>query len=238
MKVYLISRPAVSWDAVGQFLKDEGRTWIQTGGVAESLCEIAGRLCYMSYGKGRKTNDEFIRHIIESGHHSVLEHSNFTVLITGISRSCSHELVRHRHLSFSQLSQRYVDESEAAMVMPEVLKTVGTADTFERVVHTARTAYGIIVANLERLYHDMPDRTMRHKLARQVARSVLPNATETKIVVTGNVRAWRHFISLRASAHADTEIRDLAIAIFHELHQIAPALFQDLKGAVEACVSI
>jgi len=82
---------------------------------------MAGRVCYMSYGKGRKTNREFVGHLIEVGHGSVLEHAVWSFLITGVSRSFTHELVRHRHFSYSQLSQRYVNESDSDFIEPDVI---------------------------------------------------------------------------------------------------------------------
>lgn len=228
MKVYVISMPVIDTSAWEQFTHDEGilRERMQAGD-AETLVEYAGRLCYMSYGKGRRTNEDFIDNIIKSQHFSVLEHANFTLFITGISRSCSHELVRHRHFSFSQLSQRYVDESKAEMIMPPALN--GCADdSFIRAINAARVAYEVIVTNLEMKYKDEPNATLRRKMARQAARAVLPNAVETKIAVSGNARTWREFISKRATIHADPEIRALAEEVRRQLVKTAPALFGDL----------
>src|SRR5574341_303930 len=113
MMVYVLSRPQLDWSSIHRFASDHGLQFeLDSNSDSEMLVEMCGRVCYMSYGKGRKTNREFCSHIIESGHHSVLEHANWTLLITGISRSCSHELVRHRHFSFSHLSQRYVAHTQ------------------------------------------------------------------------------------------------------------------------------
>ena len=123
-RVYLVGRQVVSDEAISRFLADEGRTWqTDTEVGAEKLAEIAGRVCYMSYGKGRKTNAEFLAHLVEVGHGSVLEHGVWSFLVTGVSRSFTHELIRHRHFSYSQLSQRYVDESESEFVEPDVIAT-------------------------------------------------------------------------------------------------------------------
>jgi thymidylate synthase (FAD) len=241
MKVYVIAEPTINWWEYARFLEDEK---IQTRpqdpyvrNVPDMLCEMAGRICYMSYGKGRTTQG-FIENIVKSGHHSVLEHANFTLFITGISRSCSHEIVRHRHLSFSQLSQRYVDESQAEIIMPEIIGQIGSGDVFERAVNSARTAYQILVSNLELSMKDVEDKTLRRKAARQAARAVLPNATETKIAITGNARAWREFIVKRASVHADVEIRTLAVMIYNALAEHSVSLFADLQEQVDACASI
>ncbi len=121
-KVYLVGRQVVSDEEIARFLADEEVTWqTDTEVGAEKLAEIAGRVCYMSYGKGRKTNAEFVGHIIDVGHGSVLEHGVWSFLFTGVSRSFTHELIRHRHFSYSQLSQRYVDESDSDYVEPDVI---------------------------------------------------------------------------------------------------------------------
>jgi thymidylate synthase (FAD) len=140
----------------------------------------------------------------------------------------THELIRHRHFSYSQLSQRYVPERDAAMVEPEVI--AGDPELhalFEQATAASIEAYGQLLAGLEKTFADVPQATLRRKQARQAARAVLPNATETRIVVTGNYRAWRHFIAMRASEAADVEIRALAIACLRELQKIAGAVFED-----------
>ncbi len=228
-KVYLVGRQTVSDDEIGRFLADEGATWqTDTEVGAEKLAEAAGRVCYMSYGKGRKTNQDFVSHIIEVGHGSVLEHGVWSFVITNVSRSFTHELVRHRHFSYSQLSQRYVDESDSHFIEPDVI----AADPALHAVwcdsvNAARRAYDALVAGLEAKFTDVPDKTLRRKMARQAARSVLPNATETKIFVTGNARALRHFIELRGSEHAEVEIRKVAVAMLKILQRESPNIFGD-----------
>ena len=119
-RVYLVGRQAVDEAAVARFLGDQNLQWSTDTAVgAERLAEMAGRVCYLSYGKGRKTNREFLGHIVEVGHGSVLEHGVWSFLITGVSRSFTHELIRHRHFSYSQLSQRYVDESDSEFIEPD-----------------------------------------------------------------------------------------------------------------------
>src|SRR5436309_4987638 len=229
--VYLVGRQTLDAGAVERFLGDHGVTWstdTEVGG--ERLAEIAGRVCYMSYGKGRKTNREFLGHIVDVGHGSVLEHAVWSFLLTGVSRSFTHELIRHRHFSYSQLSQRYVDESDSDFIEPDVI-----ADDPElhaawcEAVNAARAAYDHLVTGLEKHFAGEPDKTLRRKVARQTARSVLPNATETKIFVTGNARALRHFIELRGSEHADVEIRKVAVEMLRILMRDSPALFGDYK---------
>src|SRR6185437_9183042 len=148
----------------------------------------------------------------------------------GVSRALTHELVRHRHLSFSQLSQRYVDESEVAFVLPPEIEEGSEAyEIFEQSCARANDEYRQLLERVEVQVKDEPSATLRRKRARQTARSVLPNAAETKIVVTGNARAWRHFLELRGSASAEAEIRLLALALLRVLREEAPNLFGDYQ---------
>lgn len=228
-RVYLVGRQVPVSEDVARFLDEHGLQWqTDTEVGAERLAEMAGRVCYMSYGKGRKTNKEFLGHIVEVGHGSVLEHGVWNFLITDVSRSLTHELIRHRHFSYSQLSQRYVNESDSAFVEPDpIAADPGLHAIWREAVDATRVAYDRLVEGLQKHYADVPEATLRRKLARQAARSVLPNATETKIFVTGNARALRHFIELRGSEHADVEIRKLAVAMLRIMQQEAPGLFGD-----------
>lgn len=245
--VYLVGRQAVDQAVVDRFLTDHGTTWqtdTEVGG--EHLAEIAGRLCYMSYARPRPGgNKVYLEHILEVGHGSVLEHAAWNLIFTGISRSCTHELVRHRAgWAFSQLSQRYVDESVAEYVEPDVIADDPELhalwlDAIGQVHH----AYVKLVEGLNAKFSGEPDKTLRRKMARQAARSVLPNATETKIFVTANARALRHFIEMRASRHAEVEIRKLAVAVLRLMQTEAPNLFGDYElvklddGTFEATTS-
>ena len=228
-RVYLVGRQVTDDAAIAAFLADEGRTWqTDTEVGAERLAEIAGRVCYMSYGRGRKSNAEFLSHLVDVGHGSVLEHGVWSFLVTGVSRSFTHELIRHRHFSYSQLSQRYVDESDSDYVEPDVIATDPELHrVWSEAVNAARHAYDELVKGLEARFTDMSDKTLRRKMARQAARSVLPNATETKIFFTGNARALRHFIELRGSEHAEVEIRKVAVAVLKLMQKEAPNVFGD-----------
>lgn len=199
----------------------------------QALAEFAGRACYQSWAKpnpATATNEGYLRHILEVGHLSVLEHGSVTFYLTGISRSLTHELIRHRHFSYSQLSQRYVPERDAAMVEPAVIAEDPELHAqFVAASEQALAAYTSLLEGLEKKFVDIDNATSRRKQARQAARSVLPNATETRIVVTGNYRAMRHFVAMRASEHADVEIRELAIAMLRELQRVAPNAFADFE---------
>lgn len=230
--VYLVGRQSVNEVEVDRFLRDHGLSWqTDTEVGAERLCEVAGRLCYMSFGKGRKTNKEYIGHILEVGHGSVLEHSTWNFLIAGVSRSFTHELVRHRAgWAYSQLSQRYVDESEADFVEPDV---IGEDPELHKIwleaVEASHAAYVKLVDKLAEKYAEYPDKTMRRKLARQAARSVLPNATETRIFVSANARAIRHFVEMRCNEFADIEIRKVAGMVLEIMQKEAPSIFGDYQ---------
>ena len=231
--VYLVGRQTVSDAEVGRFLSDHGVSWQTDTEVAgEYLVETAGRICYMSFARPRPGgNNAYIGHILEVGHGSVLEHAAWNMVFTGISRSLSHELVRHRAgWAYSQLSQRYVDESVAEYVEPDCIADDPAlhAVWLDAIAHT-HEAYTKLVAGLAETFKDEPDKTLRRKLARQAARSVLPNATETKIFVTANARALRHFIEMRASRHAEVEIRKLAVQVLRVMQQEAPNLFGDYQ---------
>jgi len=207
--------------------------WETDADGGQALVEFAGRACYQSWSKPNPhtaTNAGYLAHVIDVGHLAVLEHASVTFYVTGISRSCAHELVRHRHLSFSQLSQRYVPDDDASVVIPPGLEDDPELQAVVLAAADAsRAAYLELLARLEAELGDQPGAVLRRKQARQAARAVLPNDTETRIVVTGNYRAWRHFIAVRASEHADVEIRRLAIACLRELASVAPAVFADFE---------
>lgn len=231
--VYVLGRQTVETRELDRFLADHGVTWqTDTEIAAEHLTEVAGRVCYMSFARPRPGgNQTYLSHILEVGHGSVLEHAVWNLLIVGVSRSLTHELIRHRAgWGYSQLSQRYVDESVAEYVEPdEIARDPELHALWLEAVAHSHQAYVQLADKLQAKLQSEPDRTLRRKLARQAARSVLPNATETKIFVTANARALRHFIELRGSRHAEVEIRKLATAILQLLQKEAPHLFGDYQ---------
>jgi thymidylate synthase (FAD) len=231
--VYVVGRQQVGAAELDRFLADHGVAWQTDTEIAgEHLVEAAGRVCYMSFAKPRPGgNAAYIGHILEVGHGSVLEHAVWNLLFTGVSRSLTHELIRHRAgWGYSQLSQRYVDESVAEYVEPEpIAQDPELHALWLDAVGHAHQAYVRLTEKLQEKFAAETDRTLRRKLARQAARSVLPNATETKIFATANARALRHFIELRGSRHAETEIRQLAIAVLRVMQKEAPHLFGDYE---------
>lgn len=206
--------------------------WLGESSDGEKLAEFAGRLCYMSQRNpaGRETRD-YLENIKRQGHGSVLEHAAYSLLLEGVSRSLTHELVRHRAgFAYSQLSQRYVDESEASFVVPPaILGDDVLVAAWRQQMNAAQQAYVTLVEQLMERYAWIGDKIHRRKMAREAARAVLPNSTETKILATGNARAWRTMLELRASEGAELEIRRCAIAILRVLQQEAPGFFSDFE---------
>jgi len=204
--------------------------WLGEHTDGERLAEFAGRLCYMSQNNpAKRPTREYLDNIKKQGHGSVLEHANYSLLLEGISRSLTHELVRHRAgFAYSQLSQRYVDESNASFVVPPAIAgDEGLEKRWRDEVEKAQTTYVALVEQLMERYGWVADRVHRRKMAREAARAVLPNATETKIVVTGNARAWRTMLELRSSEGAEMEIRRLAVMVLRLLQKEAPGFFSD-----------
>ncbi|OLS99642.1 FAD-dependent thymidylate synthase [Pseudonocardia sp. CNS-004] len=221
-----------------EFVQPAGVPWTTDASGGQALAEFAGRACYQSWSKpnpATATNAGYLRHILEVGHLSVLEHGTVSFYLTGVSRSLTHELIRHRHFSYSQLSQRYVPERDAAMVEPDVIADDPELhELFTEAAAASVKAYEELLDGLQKRFVDVPDATLRRKQARQAARAILPGATETRIVVTGNYRAWRHFIGMRATEHADVEIRALAIECLRQLQREVPNVFADFEiGTLE-----
>jgi len=214
-----------------EFVAPPDVAWSTDADGGQALTEFAGRACYQSWSKPNPktaTNAAYLRHIIDVGHFSVLEHATVSFYITGLSRSCTHELIRHRHFSYSQLSQRFVPERDSQVVLPPGIEEVPELQELVLAAADAsREAYTTLLKKLEAKFGDEPNAVLRRKQARQAARAVLPNATETRIVVTGNYRAWRHFIAMRASEHADVEIRALAVECLRQLQKAAANVFAD-----------
>jgi thymidylate synthase (FAD) len=169
--------------------------------------------------------------LIEQGHDSVLEHASWTFLTTNISRALSHQIVRHRiGFSYSQLSQQYVDHTDLALVVPPELQASPTLrDSLQAYFESAKQLYVDLLA-------ESPTTTDREQLRakRSLARTVLPNATETKLVFTANARALRHLLDVRGSTEGDLEMRSFCAALLTELAPEAPAVFSDFELIVHS----
>lgn len=234
MKATLIAYTEVDHGAMAEaepaFIAHEDST------AAEDLIEFAGRSCYQSWQRptpATATIEGYCENIIDSGHFSVLEHASATFYLVGVSRSLTHELVRHRHFSYSQLSQRFVDESDVEFILPPALLALaleaGKTEEEARAEWNAalREDYMDGYAAVVQILTEAG--TFTRKQIREAARALLPNATETRIVVTANHRAWRDFFSKRHSVHADAEIQQLAKEVLGQLRTIAPNFYTDIN---------
>jgi thymidylate synthase (FAD) len=207
---------------------------------SSQLCKTAGQACYASYGPRRTTNDNaaaYFGRLTSAGHGSVLEHASFNFMLYGISRSVTHELVRHRAgVAISQISQRYVAGSVLRFVeRPEYQEDEELHRLFEERADRAAAEYEAMAERLLELQEGGASmltadyKTDARKKVQQTARSLLPNETEAPMVFTGNVRALRHIIEMRADAHAESEIRNLALRLFLCLRTVDPILFGDYE---------
>lgn len=190
----------------------------------EKLVAAAARLCYSNKEVSEIMNnftekkiDKFINKLIDLGHESPLEHVSFTFGIEGISRACSHQLVRHRIASYSQKSQRYVDESGFSYVFPQSIIDAGMGRIYES-----------LMFKIEEIYKDLK----AEGVPKEDARMILPNACTTSIIVTMNVRTLLNFFKHRDCNRAQWEIRELSREMMKICKDVAPKLF---KNAGASC---
>jgi thymidylate synthase (FAD) len=202
-----------------------------------ALCKFAGQTCYLSFGEKRTRNSEeevkrYFDNIKSSGHGSVIEHANYSMIVWGVDRAFSHELVRHRAgWAYSQLSQRYVDGKTLRFVeRPEYQDDTELHRHFEHWIDEARMEYDdradLLKKKMAPQIADLSP-TDRRKAVNSAARNCLPNETETAVVLTGNARAWRHVLEMRGSVHADRPISLFALRACRILQAASPVLFDD-----------
>lgn len=194
---------------------------------ADELVEEAGRLCYESWHRPNPltaSNEGYLANILAQMHFSVMEHASATFYIDGVTRNWSHEKIRHRHFSYSEVSQRYCDVGAFEFIEHPGLAGIDleTRKKLQKAIKAGREAY-------EAIMDDLSGKDVPRKKARQAARHALASGTETKILVTGNMRSWREMLHKRLSPAADEEFRQLARLILVELRKIAPNTFQDFE---------
>jgi thymidylate synthase (FAD) len=183
--------------------------------------EQCGKVCYKSEDTIKDGScNTFVKKILESEHESVVEHFSVTVRFT-CSRACSHQLVRHRIASYSQESQRYVNYSRGKF--GNQITFIKPLD-FDSMTIEQQFKYKIALEDSERSYMSL----ISLGLKPQQARGVLPNDTKTEVIVTMNLRSWRHFFKLRTDKHAQLEIRTLASNLLNEFKANIPVVFEDL----------
>lgn len=187
--------------------------YLRGDGAPEELLEHAGRICYRSESRGEP--GKFIRARVREGHESIIEHASASFEISGISRACSHQLVRHRLASYSQESQRYVDMADPEWALPpDMLEDEGAVEIWEDFADDVKDTYKAL-----------RERGMR----KEDARFVLPNAAATRLIVTMNFRELLHFFRIRVSRAAQWEIRDVGVRMLELVHPHAPSVFGDIR---------
>ena len=192
----------------------------------EEVVAMAAKLCYSPSGVEElkqkieaKDQAAFVEKLASIGHLSPVEHISFTFGIEGISRACSHQLVRHRVASYSQQSQRYVKAEQFEYIIPPSIKQdPQTVREFEKCMAEAQENYTRVLHRLEEL-------GFKGEAGQQDARYLLPNAAETKIVVTMNARELLHFFRVRTCNRAQWEIRDMAVRMLEQAKKVAPTIF-------------
>lgn len=234
-EIQIISYPSLEAIPIQNYLEARDSVWKEDSPAfpPERLCEYAGRFCYDAFGskQGRTDNFSYLQNIITSGHHSVLEHPHWSFMVCGVSRSLTHELIRHRHISISQESQRYVGMDHIRFVRPfHIFPDTETYTLWIESCKAALASYEEIGDNLEMLFGPGPmNKSDKRKHMRQAARSVLPNCTETRFVMTANARTLRHIITLRGGPGAEVEIRRFAYKLLAIMYPAAPNFFYDFK---------
>lgn len=202
-----------------------------TTSESEDLVEFAGRVCYQSFKKPNpltRSNKDYLANILAQGHESVLEHASVSFYVQGVSRNMLLELERHRHLSFSVISTRFVDSSKMRVVVPPAMRaSLKDFPAFDGVTIPLDSdeieRYSTMVEALQSV-------GLTRKEAREAARWQLPGNLETKFVVTGNMRAWRDVLKKRYHVAADAEIREFATEILRQLREESPNIFQDFPN--------
>lgn len=200
----------------------------------EDVITSAGKLCYSKVGVSEilekstpEDNERFIKMLSDMGHHSPLEHVSFTFAIEGVSRALTHQLVRHRIASYSQQSQRYVElDKTFEYIIPPSIQNSKHKERYEDIMANLHYSYMHITEMLEEEYIlQGMDKRSANKKAIEDARYVLPNACETKIVVTMNARTLLHFFEKRCCSRAQWEIREMANKMLKICNEISPTLF-------------
>lgn len=228
----------------------------QTVAMAAKLCYSSAEIENIQEGLTKEKTESFLNMLTDLGHASPIEHASFTFGIEGISRACSHQLVRHRIASYSQQSQRYVDGNKFEYVTPPAISSCDKAkDLYDKAIDECSKAYSVIRDSLVVSYIDefkgeksqgTDDEIISKfkeenkskcsefiKKANEDARFILPNACTTKVICTFNTRSLLHFLELRCCNRAQWEIREVAEKMLNEVKTVAPVLFKD---AGPACV--
>ncbi len=225
-----IVTPDVQLIAWTEFRRPAGVEWQTDAAGGAALVEFAGRSCYQAWQKNvpaTADNDGYLAHLLQVGHLSALEHASATFYLTGISRALAAELTRHRHFSFSALSPRHVAERLEVVEPAAVADDPELHEAFLAGMAAAERTHRELLAGLAERHADSDQAGLLRKQLRQAARTLQPGATATTLVITGNLRAWRQLIAMRAAEHADREMRIVVIECLRQLRELAPPAFAD-----------
>jgi thymidylate synthase (FAD) len=246
----IITNPTIHILSVPTFFDHPSYALPDGGTPSERLITHAGKGCYDSYGRDGRGIPEHIHNLLASRHGSVLEHANVSLFIEGISRGCSHEVVRHRAgFAYSQRSTRYTNEAEASIVLEPYMAELYERKALENFcegqcqmgmeesaiinsfIMQCEDAFKAYNLQVEWLMEEAPKEkkgTDRRKWARGKARQLLPHALETRLTMTGNLRSWWHFLEARSDRGAEPEMRRLANAVMNTIIGVAPLVFMPL----------
>ena len=231
-KVRLIGHTQLSDDLVPGGAMSNLQMYRQDGATdAETVIEYAGRSCYRSFHRPnpatREVSDYLERTLFDQKHFSIAEHVQITVEVTGVSRAWTHEMVRHRAFKFSQESQRFIDMENFGIVLPPALRDDwALVDDVEGALSEVAEVYRRIVANLM-------SRGKTRKQAREAARAILPNATATGIVISGDIRSWIFMLDRRLRPDADAEFQEVAKLMLEAITPVAPSIFEEFANRIE-----
>lgn len=227
-KIELIASTALTMTAEGPAVIESDMSIDPDSTDSEALITRAGRGCYEAYSRPNpataKDADYINRTAFEMQHGSILEHASATFRFSGVSRAWLMEMERHRHLSWSVVSQRYVDAGTFGIVMPPAIRELSASN---------RRLWKMDMEECFKDYdgwtYDLQEIGLPRKQAREAARSALPNCTEVRGVVTGNLRAWSTILPLRAHPSADREMQEVAMLFLDALEPVAPTVVNHLR---------
>lgn len=243
----LITAPSVHVLSIPQFFPHPKYVLPPHGNDNENIIATAGKVCYDTYGPSGNPVATHVQNLVgkQQQHFSVIEHVNVGLFIEGVSRGLTHELVRHRHFSYSQRSTRYTEESEAAIVLDpyyagialkeDQSQLAGEVLLLNRFISQCKQALGEYHDQVDRLMSLNPERLERRDLrkwARGKARQLLPHALESRLVMTGNLRSWRELLIKRSNIGAEKEMRRLTDKLIDVLLPLAPNAFAGLRLTV------
>ncbi len=206
--------------------------WVGVATDGERVAEFAGRLRHMSQANpAGRTSHEYLENVIAQGQAGVFDHAHYALLFEGVSQSLAHELLRHSAaFATVQLSQRALDDGASRFVLPPAMIGDGALErAWTAQIEAAIESYVALVSALMTRYAWVDDKVHRRRMARDAAHGVLPQSTETRILMTGSARAWRTMVAQHVGEDEALEIRRLAVAVLRVMQTEVPVLFGDVE---------